>query len=93
MTLLEAVADALETGRQFRRKKWGGEQWPKDCSYKSMHVDYCGQLGYSYGLHISVLDLRGDDWFMVGKGEPLYDDARSNMWRTDGTSWLTEGNC
>lgn len=91
MTLLEAVEEALKTGHQFRRRKWGGEQWPRDCCYKSMSVDYCGQLRYRYGLHVSVLDLRGDDWFMVAPADPLWDPTRVNAW-DPAKGLLCEGN-
>jgi hypothetical protein len=92
MTLPEAIEDAVKTGSQFRRRKWGGESWPKECCYKSMNVDYCGQLGCRYGMHLSVLDIRADDWFMVARGEPLFDDTRVNTWEP-GRAILTEGNC
>lgn len=93
MKLSEAVEDALRTGRQFRRLKWGGEKWPNECRYKSMSVDYCGQLKYRYGLHVvSVLDLQADDWFMLALGDPLFDDTRVNMWNP-AKGVLTEGNC
>lgn len=96
MTFAQAVEEAVKTGHQFRRLKWGGFKWGGDrdasCSYKSVGVNYTGQLEQRYPLHLSVLDMRGDDWFMVSCGDLLFDVGRCNPWQRD-KNVLEEGNC